>query len=98
MPLGTTIETCNGVWKTVACGTSNEDDSECEVSGLFTILSVTVAQLALNATCEYQQVQELSDASGTYGNLSDSIRVTGTCIGIFNVCTGKLTADCNCLR
>ena len=81
----------------VACGTSIRDDSECNIASQ--VLSVTVSQQASSSTCEYQGSQDpqvhdskrRSIASGHYGTRSSSIWVNGTCIGIFSVCTGKLT-------
>ena len=90
-PSGTTPTTCTGVWTTVACGTSNEEESECDIASLSTILSVTVAQLASNASCQYHEIQPDEDPpSERYGKEEAGIWVTGTCIGIFNVCLGKL--------
>ena len=95
MQPGSTTTPCNGNWTTVACGIGTNEDSECDV-GIF-IVEVTVAQLAPNASCQYLEgaiFKRRSVASGTYEIYqSNSILVTGTCIGIFNVCTGKLNAD-----
>ena len=89
---GTTPTTCAGVWTTVACGTSNEEESECDIGTVLTVLSVTVAQLASNASCQYHEIQpDVGIPSERYGKEETGIWVTGTCIGVFNVCLGKLT-------
>ena len=87
---GTTPIPCTGVWTTVACGTSDEEESECDIASIFTVLSITVAQLASNASCQYHGIQPDEDIpSERYGKYGASIWVTGTCIGLFNVCLGK---------
>ena len=90
LPSGTTPIPCGGVWSTVACGTINEEESECDIGTVLTVLSVTVAQLASNASCQYHEIQPDEDTpSERYGKEGAGIWVTGTCIGIFNVCLGK---------
>ena len=50
-----------------------------------------MAQLAPKATCQYHEKQPDEDTpSDRYGKQGTGIWVTGTCIGIFNVCLGKL--------
>ena len=61
---------------------------------MLTVLSVTVAQLASNASCQYNDPQTEADISSEqYGKKRGGIWVTGTCIGIFDVCLGKLACN-----
>ena len=88
--LGSTIAPCSGVWTTVACGTSNGEQRLCDPGGDGNnVREVSVAQLAPGASCQYKAIEKRSISSGEFGYFASDIWTKGTCVGIFNVCTGK---------
>ena len=96
LPSGITTAPCNGNWSTIACGTSYGRETSCLVDATLTVLEITVSQLASNALCQFHVFDSRrSVSSGRYGKDSHHIRVDGYCIAIFNVCTGKLSENCN---
>ena len=93
--LGSTLAPCTGVWTIVACGTSNGDLRLCNPGGDGNyVREVSVAQLAPGASCQYAAIEKRSISSGEFGYYSYDIWTKGTCVGIFNVCTGKLSSMC----